>query len=232
MIKELIDWGFKMYGIKVQYGVVEILLLLAGFWTWVLAYCFIIRNTMKYKVLEMPVGVVPGNLAWELIWSFCYITDLGKPFQWGCRIWLLLDLVVNFYMLQYSKRQLKQPFYINNFHALYLFCLIAWLSVVYTMGEHVDAKCMGVGSALLINVVMSGLYVQQLLLNPQYRGKGFSYTVAWLKMLGTAFITAASWLLHQHTFLLTLGVLSFALDILYIHLFKNYSLDTSYEANN
>ncbi len=80
------------------------------------------------------------------------------------------------------------------------------------MGENGDDNRLGVVSALAINVVMSSLYIDQLLKFPQYRNKGFSYNVAVLKMVGTGVISISStmhW--EDNSFLITLGLLSFIL---------------------
>jgi len=222
LIEYIITW-WRSYVIPAHYTTIEMLLFLTGFWLWAWAYYIIIKNIFKYKIVEMPVGVGPGNFAWEIIWSFFFVGDLGKPFQWGCRLWFFMDIFINYFTLKYGQKQVQSPFFKKYFYFLYFFFFASWIAVVYTMGAAGDDNQLGVVSALLINVVMSGLYIQQLVDNPEYRGKGFSYAVGWLKMFGTGAITVASiryW--PDNTFLITLGTLSFILDAMYIYLFKNY----------
>jgi hypothetical protein len=212
--------GHKNYK---EYSGFEIILLGLGFVFWMLAYYHIIRNGFRYKMNEMPMILAAGNLAWEFSWSFIFQGDLGPIFTWGCRIWFFMDLFINYQVLTYNRKREMNPVVQKNYILIYLFYLATWFYVVYYMAREGDDNQLGVVSALLINVVMSSLYVYQLLIEPQFRGKGMSYKVAWYKMIGTGVITLASCFLWPlDGFLLSMGVASLILDCIYIYLYRNY----------
>jgi hypothetical protein len=206
-----------------EYNGFELLLLGSGFIFWALAYFHIIRNGFKYKFNEMPMIVAAGNIAWEFSWSFIFKGDLGRLFLWGCMIWFFMDLFINYQVLSYNRQRETNAWVKKNYFLIYLFYLITWFFIVFYMAQDGDDNQLGVVSALVINVVMSSLYIYQLLKLPQLRNKGMDAKVAWWKMIGTGTITIASFYLWpKNGFLLSMGLASLLLDIMYIYLFKNY----------
>lgn len=206
-----------------EYNGFDLLLLGSGFIFWAFAYFHIIRNGFKYKFNEMPMIVAAGNIAWEFSWSFIFHGDLGRLFLWGCMIWFFMDLFINYQVLSYNRQRESNVWVKKNYYLIYVFYLITWFFMVFYMAEDGDDNQLGVVSALVINVVMSSLYIYQILKLPQLRNKGMDAKVAWWKMIGTGTITIASFFLWpKNGFLLSMGVASLLLDILYIYLFKNY----------
>jgi hypothetical protein len=206
-----------------EYNGFDLILLGSGFIFWGMAYYHIIRNGFKYKFNEMPMIVAAGNIAWEFSWSFIFHGDLGRLFLWGCMIWFFMDLFINYQVLAYNRQRVANIWVKKNYYFIYLFYLIVWFLIVFYMAEDGDDNQLGVVSALLINVVMSSLYIYQLLSLPQFRNIGMDNKVAWWKMIGTGTITIASFFLWpKNGFLLSMGIASLLLDILYIYLFKVY----------
>lgn len=201
----------------------ELILFFIGFASWVWAYFLILKGAYKYKINEMPLMVGPGNWAWEFIWGFLSEPELGRPFILGVRMWFFFDLFINISILKYGYKQLPLPLLKKRFRYTYIIALVFWFFTVYTFGKVNDDNPLGVTSALMINVIMSGLYIYQLVFNPNLRGKGLSFKVAVLKCIGTGVITLASILKWPEAyFLINLGVISFVIDIIYLVLFKKY----------
>lgn len=222
MIQKLIEWFLSLFNLGV-YSPFELTLFGIGFISWVLAYTFIIRNTLRYQISEMPLIVAAGNLAWEFCWSFLFQNDLGIIFTWGCRVWFLMDIFINYKTVILGRKLVTNSFIVSNYLFWYIFCLLSWFGIVYFISiDGLDDK-LGVVSAMLINVVMSALYIYQLLNYSQYRNRGFCIAVAWLKMVGTATISLGSAIVWpENGFLLTMCVITFILDLIYIYLFYRY----------
>lgn len=82
---------------------------------------------------------------------------------------------------------------------------------------------LGVESGLLLNMFMSGLYLYQMFQQPRFRNKAYSLKVAVYKMLGTTLITISSaFIWPDDKYLISLGVGTFILDIVYVYLFITY----------
>ena len=203
------------------YNGFEIALLGLGFICWFLAYRHIIINGFKYKFNEMPMILAAGNLAWEFCWSFIYFGNLGHLFLWGCRIWFLLDLVINYQVQRYSRLHEKNPWVKKRYAWVYVFWFITWFSLCYFMVQQGDDTKLGVVSALMINVAMSGMYIRQVFQFPEKVGQGISKRVAWLKMAGTGLITLSSvFIWTDNALLISMGTASFVLDITYIFILR------------
>jgi hypothetical protein len=206
-----------------MYHLPELLMFVTGFILWAIGYYIILKNVRKYKFCQMPMIVAAGNIAWEFTWSFLFVGNLGPFFTWGCRLWFTMDLFINYSSIKYGLKDVSNPWLRKHYAFWYVFSLAGWFCIVYFMGLDHDDNELGVVSALLINVVMSALFIYQLLNYPQLRGKGMSGAVGICKMFGTGFISAGSFFIwYQNQFLITLGILSFIMDGIYVYLFYNY----------
>jgi len=74
------DWS-KLINFE-DYSQLDIWLILAGTIMWIVAYAFILRNSIRNKFVEMPAPAAAANLAWEFVWAFLLVTNLGVLFQW------------------------------------------------------------------------------------------------------------------------------------------------------
>lgn len=226
---DFLHWLYKLaeyfFNLR-KYHPPELILFLAGFILWIFAYYYIIKDIRKYKFCEMPMLVASGNIAWEFIWSFLFFGDLGPFFSWGARIWFTMDIFINYSCLKYGLKDVSTPVLRRQYRFWYVFSLIGWFCIVYFMGWiDRDSHRLGIQAALLINVVMSSLYIYQVINYPGFRGKGFNRKVAWFKMFGTGSIVVGSilvWWDKQNQLFMTLGILSFLLDAVYVYLFIFY----------
>lgn len=226
ILEKLIEWLLSFFN-TAKYHPFELFLFGTGFFSWVIAYYFIIKNTRKYKINEMPIIVAAGNIAWEFSWSFLFESDMGLFFTWGARLWFAMDLFINYGSYTNGRKLVSNKFLHSTFGKWYLASLLGWFCLVYFMSKDGVDNELGVVSALIINVVMSSLYIYQLLNFPQYRGKGFSKAAAWFKMIGTGSISVASFFIwFENEFLLTMCVITLILDLVYIYLFYRHNPET------
>ena len=62
-----------------------------GSFLWVIAYVIYIRNILRYKYVEMPVFAGCCDVAWEFVWSFLAVNNMGMLFQAANYVWFFLD---------------------------------------------------------------------------------------------------------------------------------------------
>jgi hypothetical protein len=223
IIDEVIKWFLSFFNLQ-KYDILELALFGLGFVSWVIAYYFILKDNKKYGICEMPMMMAAANIAWEFSWSFLFKSDLGVFFTWGCRAWFFMDIFINRAAYMNGLKLVTNKFLTATYGMWYVVSLIGWFCIVIFMCIDHDDNELGVVSALLINVVMSSLYVYQLLNYPQLRGKGFSVAAGWFKMIGTGSISAASFILwFDNEFLLTMCILTFFLDCVYLYLYYQHN---------
>lgn len=216
------SWFWSFFNL-VDYQKWQIYFLGIGFVSWVIAYIYIIKDSKKFNFCEMPMLVATGNIAWEFSWTFLFKNDLSIFFTIGTGIWFARDIFINIYAWKFWKADVTNPWIGKTYHWWYLVSLFSWFGIVYFMNVCCFDNHLGVVSALLINVVMSSLYIYQLLNFPEYRGQGMSYVAAWFKMIGTGTISFVSFFIWpENKFLLTMCVVTLFLDLIYIYLFKQY----------
>ena len=207
----------------IRYPPLQLVFLGFGLIFWVLAYKEILQGIRKYKLVEMPVIVAALDISWEFNWAFVLPNDLGLLFSFGCAVWFFMDVFINYNTLRYGRKLVTNPWIKKMYPWIYLFVLTGGLLITYFMREVLEDNGLGVISAYFINLLISSLYIYQLLNFPHLRNRGFSYRVAWNKFLGTGSITVVCFMHWAHNgFLLTMCSMVFVMDIVYIWLFKNY----------
>ncbi|WP_304238545.1 hypothetical protein [Jiulongibacter sediminis] len=207
-----------------RYSVPVILLFTFGTCFWIYTYIKVILGILKYKIAEIPMPVAAFNIAWEFCWGFLLVNDYGPIFKYAAMIWFFMDVFINFKLLQYGPKLVTHPWIKKNYKGLYVFFLLGGGCITYFMRTVAEDDGVGIVSAYFISLCISSLYIYQLLNFPQYRNKGFSYGIAWGKFMGTAPVTIGTFLLYpDNHFVHTMAVMVFAMDILYIYLFKKYS---------
>lgn len=219
-----LNWFYTFFDInRIEYPPIQVTFLAIGFIFWIIAYREIIWGIIKYKIVEIPMIVAAMDIAWEFNWGFLLKNDFSWLFKYGCILWFLMDVFINYSTIKYG-RKLVTNWWIKKYYVfIYLFILIGAGFLVYWMRILHEDEGMGLFSAYLINLCISSSYILQLLHFPQYRGQGFQFRVAWSKCIGTGSISVMCFL-HYPTnyFLQTMCVMVFIMDILYIYLFKNY----------
>ncbi|MCB0664029.1 MAG: hypothetical protein KDC24_14885 [Saprospiraceae bacterium] len=223
MFRELLNEWSGVWHHFPDYPPSQLILLGTGFILWVAAYYFIIKGVRKWKIVEIPMVVVALDIGWEFDWAFLLKSDLGLIFNIGCAVWFFMDIFINIYTLKYGKKLVTNNAIKKYYNYIYLFILIGGALLTFFMKETAEDNGLGIVSAYLINIMISSLYLYQLVTFPELRGKGFSYLVGWLKGLGTGAITIAVYLHWSHNpFLITICTVVLIMDIIYLYLYKNY----------
>src|SRR4030095_593212 len=169
---------------------------------------------IKNKFVGIPVLAVCANISWEFLWSFVFYTNMGALFEWGYRAWFILDVFIFYSVLRYGKRQFTDPSLKKYFGWMICFTTLSWTAAIYAFTrQYVDP--IGAISAYLVNAHMSALYILLILKFP--KEKTLSVSTAWHKMLGTALTSVfCFWAFPKATFMLTMTVITFILDMTYI----------------
>ena len=89
------------------YTPLQLSLFIAGAALWVINYIIIVRNIFKYKFVEMPGAVLVANFAWELMWSWVFIQNIGMVLTIGYRAWFFLDIFIVWGFYKYRYKQIK-----------------------------------------------------------------------------------------------------------------------------
>ena len=217
--------GSDLWFNTVKYSVAELAIFGAGGLLWVVAYIAVIVNVRKNQFVAIPAAAVVANISWEWLWGFFYLPDLGMAVVWGYRAWAILDVFIVIYLFRYGAKQLLTATGKQYLPYAIVFGLVGWFtSLWFFIGEGYDMS-MGATSAYIINVMMSAVYIVLVVKHPEIRR--FSFTVAWTKALGTALISVFMFIAPmtrygvpdvpaERGFLLTLCVLTFILDVVFV----------------
>ena len=193
-----------------------------GSFLWVIAYVIYIRNILRYKYVEMPVFAGCCDVAWEFVWSFIAVNNMGMLFQGANVVWFFLDAgfiftygVLFFGMKQFTVPQLTRRAF---FVPMCLFITTAAGLVTYFLWAQQMDNAVGGRSAYLIQLSISFLYIPLMLRQPDLRY--FSFTANWTRSLGSAMVVVF-FLLHypEDRFLLTIGTTATITDATFIVLF-------------
>ena len=206
-----------------DYTVAQLSFFAAGCLLWIVVYFATIRNIVKKQFIEVPFITVCGNIAWEFLWSWIFLTNMGSLFVWGYRVWFFMDCFIVYGLLRYGYKQLSIPALQKRSVAVIALSIAAWFFMLYFYIKNYDAPIskMGAYSGFILNLLISGLYITQFLrLNKKAL---FSATSAWAKGLGTGFISVFCFLHFNDWFLLSMCLVNTVLDVVYIYLYFNAS---------
>jgi hypothetical protein len=203
-----------------DYTPLQLGLVLVGTIFWNIAYYIIIRDGFKYQFVEMPFLAGASNFAWEFVWGFMLVTDMGKLFVWGLRIWFFMDILIFYLLLKYGYKQLRNQALKRYFHPLEITVFILWIPIFYYMAKEGYDTSMGAISAYMITIVMASLFIHLRLSNPQ--GGIFSPYTGWMRLIGNTFMSVFVFLKYpQIHYLQLLCVAVFMLNVVYVILQKN-----------
>jgi hypothetical protein len=202
-----------------DYTALEHLFFSVGCLGWVFTYLIVIRNIIRHRFVEVPVVAVCANFAWEFLWSFVFLTDMGLLYVWGYRIWFFLDCFIVFGLFRYGMKQYALKAFARHHFWIVLVTLLAWFVMLYyfILGYDVNVTGMGANSGYVLNVMMSALYIP-LLMRLDSR-EVFSYAAAWFKGVGTLLISIFCFLHFTDGFLLAMCLVTAGLDAVYIGIF-------------
>jgi hypothetical protein len=202
-----------------DYTTPELLLFGVGCYMWVVVYIIYIREIRRGGAIGMPVFAACSNFAWEIVWGVIPpSTDMGPLLVWAYRAWFLLDLYIIAGVYRYGAAQIATPAIARHFKPL-VAATVAGMTVLYFFFKSGGYDTpIGATSAYIAQMFISVLYLILLLRHQKLVWQSLS--VSWLRMIGTGLNTVFLFLHYpQLSFLLSLGVLSFIIDNVYLYVF-------------
>jgi hypothetical protein len=197
------------------YSPLDVALILAGTVLWCVAYFIIVRNAFKNKFVDMPIAAGAANIAWEFVWAFMVVTDMGLLFVYGLRVWFLMDILILYTTFKYGSKQILNKRLAGAFVWTEPFVLIAWGFLFWFFIKEGYDTSMGATSAYVITTIMEFVYITTFLNHDQ---KYFSFHVAWTK--GVANFLMTLFVFNHYAegmwFLKTMTIIVTVLDIIYI----------------
>ncbi|MBW7456761.1 hypothetical protein ACFOLF_29730 [Paenibacillus sepulcri] len=187
---------------------------------WTVVYTLVIYRGFKDKFCGMPPASICANITWEFLFTF--LMPFHPLQQIVTLVWFLLDCIILLQYLYYSKGLYPK----RTLHAAVFSLLVIALLLHYGMAVEFHDKW-GIYSAFGINLLMSILFIQMLLVKgPQ----GQSLPIAYCKMIGTLCASFFSYSLFPQSVLLTIMyVLIFILDAAYILLLASRSVSSTHK---
>lgn len=199
-----------------DYTAVQISLVLIGTVFWLIAYAWIAVRAYRTGFVEMPYVAAAANIAWEFVWAFVFVTNLGYLFVIGLRAWFFFDLAIFWFSWKYSANQITAPRLKNKFHTVFLINIAVWAIFFVTFKPGIYDKLMGATSAYISQVLMGVLYIYLYFDVKEKPAIRLSAAIATCKLLGTLPMGVFVFLrFADDHFLLTLAIASSLLDILY-----------------
>jgi hypothetical protein len=201
-----------------DYTVTQHIFFALGCLLWVFTYVIVIKAIRKSTFIEIPLIAVTANFAWEFLWSFVFITNMGLLYVWGYRIWFFLDCFIVYGLFKHGYKQIGIASLQKYAKIIIAFAIASWTFMLYYYIKIYDEPIShnGVYSGYILNVMMSAMYIPMLLRMGE--SQTFSKWAAWFKGVGTLFITGFCFLKYDDGFLLSMCVVTTVLDAGYIFL--------------
>jgi hypothetical protein len=194
----------------------------AGCVLWGAAYLVVIITCFRQKTYGIPLAAICMNITWEILSVFFWVAVRHEPaFHYADIAWLGMDLVIISQLLLYGREQQR----IGQIRE-YFYLVVAGTLILAFLGQYTFPMTYrdedGFVLAFIINMGMSILFVFMFFARPDLRG--LSYSVAWLKMLGTLCesIMCVAWMPAKHpevtnfSFFYFLYITTFIFDCIYI----------------
>ncbi|MCP2321532.1 hypothetical protein HDA40_000039 [Hamadaea flava] len=183
---------------------------------WTIVYLDSIRIGLKQRTYAMPLVALALNIGWEWIYGLHGLLD-GLSLQGVVNVvWAVADAVIVYTYLRFGRRELPDFLSGTMFAAFSVLVfatgfLVQWMFVV-EFDWHLASRY----SAFLQNLLMSGLFVAMFAARRGVRGQ--TMTIAVAKWIGTLAPTIVFGAYEHSAFILTLGILCSAFDLVYIGL--------------
>jgi hypothetical protein len=201
-----------------DYTVAQHIFFALGCLLWVFTYIKVIHAIRKNAFIEIPLIAVTANFAWEFLWSFVFITDMGLLYVWGYRLWFFLDCFIVYGLFKDGYKQIETPSIRKYASHIIALAIAGWVFMLYYYIKIYDEPVShnGVFSGYILNVMMSALYIPIMLrMGATWQ---FSKWAAWFKGVGTLLITVFCFLRYDDGFLLSMCIVTTLLDATYIYL--------------
>lgn len=202
------------------YGTLPLAFFMAGNIAWAVVYLMVFLNIRKHGAVEIPAAAVASNLAWVTVWGFLFRSDLGTLFVWANRGAIILELAVFIYVLMNGAKHVRIPEVRRWFKPGMIVSYVCWFVMLYFFVQQKQDTPNGILSGMIIALFMASLYV--LIELSAIDANQYSLTVAWGKLVGNlcGSLFAVS-VYPTNRFLITMCVITFLLDVVYLLLFRH-----------
>jgi hypothetical protein len=148
----------------------------------------------RQRTYAIPMVAIGLNVTWEVLHTAIHPPALFANLIANL-IWLGFDLLIVIQLIRFGRERQSNDVVRRFFGGVVVGMLALALVGHATFYSHVTSNAIfpdrdGVVSAFIINLVMSVLFIGFYFSRPN--GEGISRPIAWLKMLGTASISAAN----------------------------------------
>jgi hypothetical protein len=197
----------------VEVGVETFLDLVSGL-AWTIVYLDCIRVGLRQRTYAIPAAALALNFSWETIYAIHDLTARLQAQTVVNVVWGLADLVIVYTFLRFGRREFAGQLTPVTFGvgAAGLFAVAFALQGLFVVQFGWDHS--GSYSAFLQNVLMSGLFIAMLLSRGCDRGQ--TPLIATMKWLGTLAPTIEFAAIYGAWFVVGLGALCSALDVVYL----------------
>lgn len=185
---------------------------------WLYTYVFVVKDTIKYKFVQIPLFAIFLNFGWEITTTFWAQPDMGDIVYIGYIGWAVVDAVIVILAFMYGRSQLNHKIMKDNFYLIMVFGLTGGFISMFFFIRQYDLPGAPL-TGFILNVEMSILFVLMAL---NHDIQLLSRHVAWGKFLGTSGASVTFFLKYpENNFLITLYILIFIFDVFYIFLLYN-----------
>jgi hypothetical protein len=184
---------------------------------WTTVYIDSIRVGFMQRTYAMPIAALGLNIAWEWTYAFRDLTHDPQLQGWVNLIWALADVAILVTFFRYGRSEfpgfVSRPLFITGGVVIVITSfLIQWLFIAEFP---VDMKAAQY-SAFLQNLLMSGLFIAMFVARRGPRGQTLLIAVA--KWIGTLAPTILFGFINNSLFVIGIGLLCSAFDLVYIGL--------------
>lgn len=155
------------------------------FAAWTACYYAIVRQCFRDKTYGVPIVNTALNISWEFIFAFELFGPLPSfyfPLRWGHRFWLIFDVFNIIQILKYGKAVQTSNWSKRHFYQIVAVTFVGCGPAIYLFMDYFN-DVMGVGSAMLIDLVMAVLFIR-LYTTATADLRGLSYPAAWYRLIG------------------------------------------------
>jgi hypothetical protein len=184
---------------------------------WTTVYIDSIRVGFMQRTYAMPIAALGLNIAWEWTYAFRDLTHDPQLQGWVNLLWALADVAILATFFRYGRSEfpgfVSRPLFITAGVVIVITSfLIQWLFIAEFL---VDMKAAQY-SAFLQNLLMSGLFIAMFVARRGPRGQTLLIAVA--KWIGTLAPTILFGFINNSLFVIGIGLLCSAFDLVYIGL--------------
>ena len=197
-------------------AVVGLVLIAVSGIAWTIVYLESIRVGFRQKTYAIPMAALGLNIAWESIYAVHGLVTSVSPQVLINIVWAVADLAIVYTFVRFGRAEFPDFVTRSMFTAWAILVFGASFAVQGLFIAKFGVRDAEVYSAFLQNLFMSGLFIAMFAARRGIRGQ--TLTIAVAKWLGTLAPTILFGAIGTSTFVLGIGLMCCAFDLVYIGL--------------